>query len=179
VTAVPHESATGALEVLRTRSVVRHYTGEPVEESQIQQLVTAMLAAPSASNKQAWAFVMVRRRALVRGVRAFSPGIIGDPALILVACVDNRRAADDPHVREVATRCVAMAVQNFLLAAHALGLGACPVSSFLSEPVQLLLDLPPQVDPVFVVPVGHPAGRRQSSQRRSAEEVVHHDTWTA
>jgi albonoursin synthase len=140
-------------------------------------MLDAMLAAPSASNKQAWAFVVVRNQTSVRRVRAFSPGIIGVPPLILVACFDKAQVPDDPRMRDVGALCIALAVQNFLLAAHALGLGGCPVSSFLSEPVRLLLDLPHHLDPVLMVPLGHPARKAEASQRRNKEEVVSYETW--
>jgi albonoursin synthase len=176
VDALP-SSPSDIFDVMRTRNVVRSYTAEAVDDSLLERMLDAMLAAPSASNKQAWAFVVVRNQTSVRRVRAFSPGIIGAPPLILVACFDKSRAQDDPHIRDVGVLCIAMAVQNFLLAAHALGLGGCPVSSFLAEPVRLLLDLPPHLDPVLMVPVGHPARKAGPSQRRNKAEVVSYETW--
>ncbi|MCP2168191.1 nitroreductase family protein [Goodfellowiella coeruleoviolacea] len=164
-------------EVMRTRSAMRSYTEEPVADAVLERMLDALLAAPSASNKQAWAFVVVRDPARVRRVRAFCPGIIGVPALILVACFDRTQAPDDPGMLRVGRLCVAMAVQNFLLAGHALGLGGCPVSSFLVEPVRSLLDLPRHLDPVLVVPVGHPARQAEPSQRRAKAEVIRYETW--
>lgn len=170
-------SAPDAFQVMRTRSVIRAYTAQPVDDALLEPMLDAMLAAPSASNKQAWAFVVVRDPVRVRRIRAFSPGIIGVPTLVLVACFDRTQAPDDPGMRQVGRLCVAMAVQNFLLAAHALGLGGCPVSSFLAEPVRALLNLPSHLDPVLVVPVGHPARPAEPSQRRDKAEVIRHETW--
>ncbi len=162
---------------MRTRNAVRNYTTEAVDDSSLERMLDAMLAAPSASNKQAWAFVVVRNPTSVRRIRAFSPGVIGVPSLILVACFDKAQIPDDSRMRDVGELCIAMAVQNFLLAAHALGLGGCPVSSFLSGPVRLLLDLPHHLDPVLIVPVGHPARKSEPSQRRNKAEVVSYETW--
>jgi albonoursin synthase len=166
-----------ALEVIRTRSVVRDYTAEPVDDAAVDTLLEALLAAPSASNKQAWAFVVVRQRARVRRLRAFAPGVIGTPTLMLVACVDQSRVGGDPNLAGAARMCVAMAVQNFLLAAHALGLGACPVHSFLPDPIRLLLGIPGHLKPVLVVPTGYPARDAQPSDRRDKDEVIRYETY--
>ncbi|MFJ9419973.1 nitroreductase family protein [Streptomyces sp. NPDC101227] len=163
--------------VIRTRGAVRSYTTEPVGDEVLESLLEAMLAAPSASNKQAWAFLAVREPKRVRRIRAFAPGIIGLPPLVLVACIDRARMTGDPHLRDAGSLCVAMAVENFLLAAHAQGLGGCPVSSFLPEPVQMLLDLPSHLEPVLLVPVGRPAQPLRPSPRRARQEVVCHESW--
>ncbi|WP_241777995.1 nitroreductase family protein [Streptomyces sp. CT34] len=70
-----------------------------------------------------------------------------------------------------------MAVQNLLLAAHALGLGGCPVASFRKESVSALLGLPQHLEPVLLVPVGHPARAPEPSCRRDTNEVICHDAW--
>ncbi|MEU6132850.1 nitroreductase family protein [Saccharopolyspora sp. NPDC047091] len=163
--------------VLAGRTATRRFTGEPIDDATLDRLVTAMLAAPSASNKQAWAFVAVRDPARVRRIRAFAPGVIGVPPLLLVACFDGSRAPDDQRMPEVGVLCVAMAVQNLLLAAHALGLGGCPVSSFLAEPVRRLTGLPEHITPVLVVPIGHPDREPQRSVRRDDSEVVRYERW--
>lgn len=171
-----------ALHVLRTRSVVRNYAPEPVDDSVIDQLLDAMLAAPSASNKQAWSFIVVRDPASVRRLRAFSPGIIGTPAFCVLACVDQSltkhhspSAAENIHA--TSKLCVAMAVENLLLAAHAVGLGGCPVHSFRKDAVGALLGLPEHIEPVLIVPIGRPASPPTPSERRDKKEVVSHEVW--
>jgi nitroreductase len=84
------------LKVIRTRSVLRNYSAEPVDSDAVEEMLEAMVSAPSASNKQAWSFVVVQKPENVRLVRAFSPGIIGTPALIVVACIDQSRTARPP-----------------------------------------------------------------------------------
>lgn len=167
-----------ALRVLMTRHVVREYTGQPIKDADLQVLTQAMLAAPTASNRQAWAFVAVREKRMLRLVRAFAPGIVGAPSLIVAACFDRSRAARPENGGwDEGLLCVAMAVQNLLLAAHALGLGGCPVASFRKGPVSALLRLPQHLEPVLVVPVGHPARALEPPCRRDANEVVCHDVW--
>jgi albonoursin synthase len=165
------------LRLIQTRSVVRSYTSAPVSDGAVEQMVSAMLAAPSASNKQAWGFVIVRNPVNVRRIRAFSPGIAGIPALIVVACFDHARFADCPRMNPLGRLCVAMAVENLLLATHTLGLGACPISSFQPGPIRRLLNLPDHLEPLLVVPVGHPERPPQASHRRNKEEVISYESW--
>ncbi|AWN30097.1 nitroreductase family protein [Streptomyces sp. NEAU-S7GS2] len=170
------------LRVIRTRSVVRNYTSEPVEESVTEKLLDAMLAAPTASNKQAWSFVVIRTPAGIRRLRAFSPGVIGTPALVVVACVDRGLTKDQSpaaaeNIYATSKLCVAMAVENLLLAAHAAGLGGCPVHSFCKGAVGALLKLPDHMEPLLMVPVGRPANTPTPSERRDKDEVISHETW--
>ncbi len=177
----PAGSADAVLRVLRSRSVVRQYTGRQVDDEVLEMLVSAMLAAPTASNKQAWAFVAVRERRTLRLLGAFAPGIIGTPPLVVAACFDRSRPVDERGPGEggwdMGLLCVAMAVENLLLAAHALGLGGCPVGGFREGPVRTVLRLPAHLDPVLLVPVGHPAGPLRPTDRRDRNEVLRHDTW--
>ena len=73
--------------------------------------------------------------------------------------------------------CVAMAVQNLLLAAHALGLGGCPSASFRKQPIRRVLGLPDRLEPLLLVPIGHPARPTEAAPRRNRNEVISHERW--
>ncbi|MDJ1135475.1 nitroreductase family protein [Streptomyces iconiensis] len=163
------------MDVVRTRCAVREYTEDPVDDDTVESMLSALLSAPSGGNAQAWAFVLVRAPARIRQLRAFAPGVVGKPTVLLVACFDAQR--DEAHAigQHAGPLCVSMAVENFLLAAHAHGLGACPTSSFRGEQVRLLLELPPHLDPVLMVAAGHPSRPPQRSERRAKEEVISYE----
>ncbi len=171
-----------ALKVMRTRSVLRNYSPEPIDSALVDEILETMVTAPTASNKQAWSFVVVQKPEKVRLLRAFSPGIIGTPALIVVACVDRSRTNRLPghisqKIYQTSKLCVGMAVENLLLAAHALGLGGCPVSSFREAQVCGLLGIPDHIEPLLMVPIGHPAQDPTPSDRRDKNEVISYETW--
>lgn len=170
------------IRTMTSRSVLRNYAPDPVDDFLVAQMLDGMLAAPTASNKQAWSFVVVRKPESVRRLRAFAPGIIGTPALIVVACVDKRRMAGisadvSQRIYETAKLCVAMAVENLLLSAHALELGGCPVGSFREDAVRLLLGLPSFIEPMLTVPIGYPAQTPTPSERRDKNEVISYEIW--
>ncbi|MFE9663245.1 nitroreductase family protein [Streptomyces sp. NPDC005955] len=171
-------NSSDLVQVLRTRSAVRQYTAQPVDDDALDRLLDAILAAPTGGNKQAWAFVAVRDPRTLRLLRAFSPGIIEPPPLVVVACFDRSRAVkDDGEFWDEGLLCVAMAVQNLLLAAHALGLGGCPAASFRRHAARTLLGLPEHLEPLLMVPVGYPKRPLASPPRRNRVEVVSYEFW--
>ncbi|WP_255954834.1 nitroreductase family protein [Streptomyces odontomachi] len=176
---VESTGSEGLLRLLRERSVVRRYTMEPVDDALLDRLLDVMVTAPTAANKQAWGFMAVRDPRSVRRLRAFAPGMIGLPPLVVVACFDRARATRDDSVPwDAGMLCVAMAVENLLLAAHAEGLGGCPVGSFRRVAVQQLLGLPPHLEPLLLVALGRPARALEPTRRRPREEVIRYETWS-
>ncbi len=118
---------------------------------------------------------------MLRSVRAFAPGIIGFPPLIVAACLDRSRAARPEESErgewDDGLLCVAMTVRNLLLSAHALARGGCPVAGFHQDAVHTLPALPPHLEPLLLVPIGHPARASESTPRRVRGEVIHHESW--
>ena len=97
--------------------------------------------------------------------------LLGAPLLILLAMTlvdmdaypDERRARNEAHM---AAQSVAMAGQNLLLAAHALGLGACWVCAplFCPDTVRQTLELPPDWQPQGLITVGYPAEQKEKTR---------------
>ncbi len=70
-----------------------------------------------------------------------------------------------------------MAVENTLLAAHALGLGACVVKSFSRIALKGILELPERIEPELIVIIGHPkeqpkAPPKKENRRDSVFEQI-------
>jgi nitroreductase len=147
------------LQAIRTRRVVRHMTAEPIDRNQLIEVLKAARWAPSAGNRRLHRFVVIQRPDTVRLVRMVAPGMFQHPAAIVVVCIDWRRVAQYgiPHQNTGVYVDVGTALQSMLLAAHALGLGAGPVTSFSKAAVGVLLNLPAQLSPEVLVCMGHPA----------------------
>jgi nitroreductase len=71
------------------------------------------------------------------------------------------------------------AVQNMLLAARALGLGATLTTRHLQyeKEVEEILGLPPGVHSYAILPIGYPMGRFGPTRRAPLSEVVYLDRW--
>jgi nitroreductase len=184
-------------EVVHTQRAARSFLPDDVDDLTVERILTAATHAPSAENSQPFVFVVVRDPAvraaigaltarLWEGARALeeqrlSPaflrdveqgatgGIAGAPVLIVV-CGDTRLT-----YAQAMDASVFPAVQNLLLAAHALGLGSTlttlPVLG--GEELSGLLGLPPEVVPVAVVPLGHLPEPLGPPRRKALPEKAH------
>lgn len=147
------------LKTIRTRRVVRSLTDQPVDRAQLEQILDAGRWAPCGGNQRLHRFVAVQEPLTLRLIRMVSPGMFQHPPAVILICVDLERLAyykvppSDP-VRYVD---VGTAMENMMLAAHALGLGAGPVTSFSKEGVRVVLNLPSNLIPELFVCIGHPA----------------------
>ena len=96
------------------------------------------------------------------------------PALI-IACYQSEHSA----AASGAGGSIWPAVQNLLLAARALGLGAAPTTLGLADraAAREVLNLPDHVAAYCLIPVGYPMGRFGSVTRLPVEQTVHWDRW--
>lgn len=71
------------------------------------------------------------------------------------------------------------AVENLLLAARALGLGATLTTGhlYLESKFKRVLGIPKSVSTFAIIPIGYPRGRFGPVRRRPAVEVTHIDRW--
>lgn len=170
------------LEAIESRRSVRAFTREGVSEKEIERLIEAARRAPSAGNIQPWEFVIVTDVTMKRNlsVAALDQTFIEEAPVVIVVCADEMRSARRYGNRGARLYCLqdtAAATQNILLAAHAVGLGACWVGAFDEDKVKIAIRTPRNIRPVAIVPVGHPAEKPAASPKRSINEIVHHETF--
>ena len=110
------------LDAIHTRRSIRTYLDQPVSEELIQKLLAAAMQAPSARNQQPWQFMVIDGRALLAKIATFVPNVAmaGKAPLAILVCGDLSLEKSEGYW---VVDCAA-AVENMLLAAHALGLGA-------------------------------------------------------
>ncbi|HRT56139.1 MAG TPA: nitroreductase family protein [Candidatus Paceibacterota bacterium] len=168
------------LNLIFGRRSVRVYAPGEVTPGQIQVLLEAAMAAPSAMTKDPWRFVVVRDRQTLGRLPAILPGggMLPAAAAAIVVCGDLD-AAFECQLSYLLQDCSA-AIENLLLAAHALGLGACWVGIHPSEKsiggVRELLGLPPRIVPVAAISLGHP-GEELDPRTRFDARYVHQERW--
>jgi nitroreductase len=166
------------LQAIFTRRSVREYQDRPVPEDMINQLLAAAMAAPSARNQQPWEFIVLTDREILEQVARINPNaqMAAQAPLAILIC-GNLKIEISPGYWVV--DCAA-AVQNLLLCAHALGLGAVWTGTYPNEErmdgYTQLLDLPEYIVPHTLVVVGYPA-QVPESQERFNPERIHHNGW--
>ena len=169
-------------EAIRNRRSVRVLTEEEVSEREIKELLEAARLAPSAGNIQPWVFVIVRdpdtKKRLAEA--ALNQFFIEKAPVVIVVFADWNRSRQGYGGRGVNLYCIqdsAAAVENMLLAAVALGLGACWVGAFQEDVVSDVLKVPEGLRPVAIVPVGRPAEKPNPPYKRPLDEVVRYETF--
>lgn len=178
----PNESMKNeAIENLMTRVSVREFTGEKISSEQIDTLLRAAMAAPSAINKQPWAFVVVTDEAIIAQLGEVLPysRCSNHPACAFIPCGDLSKTIEG-DLAAFWINDVSAATENLLLAAHAMGLGAVwtglhPDMNRVTM-VQQLLGLPEHIVPLCVVPVGIPA-EQPAVKDKYKPENIHYNGW--
>lgn len=164
------------LEIIRKRRSIREFEDRAVPEEAMDDLVEALRWAPSAGNLQSRFFYLILNPALREELAeaAYAQDFIAQAPLVVVACADRRiahtygRRGTELYMIQDSSA----SVQNLLLVAHAKGLGAVWVGSFDEERVRSLLDIPDDLRPVSIVPIGWPAETPSPRSRVPRDHVV-------
>lgn len=173
-------SRRDTLNFLFGRRSIRAYAPGEVPEADVQLLLEAAMAAPSAVAKDPWRFVVVRdQRRREELARELPNGqMLPRAALGIVVCGDLAQA-HDRQLSYLLQDCAA-AIENLLLAAHALGYGACWLGVHPRENrvqhVSRVLGLPAGVLPVSIIAVGRP-GEQKEARTRFNPAFVHQEHW--
>jgi nitroreductase len=165
-------------QLCNSRRSIRSFTNRDVSKDDVLKLLKAAQAAPSAGNRQPWHFFVIRDevvRSAITGAAGPQPFMLSAPVM-LVVCADAARSESRYGERGRNLYCLqdtAAAVQNILLCAKNLGLGACWCGAFNEDAVSRILNLPAKLRPIAVIPVGHPASEPLvAPTRRPLDEIV-------
>lgn len=170
-------------ESIKGRRSVRAFQSTPIPEALLLQVLEAAQYAPSAGNCQARDFIVITDFHIKKKLceAALGQTFIQQAPIIVVICANEQRSAKRYGKRGKALYCLldaAASVQNLLLAVHALGLGACWVGAFHDEAVAHILDLPPWLKPIALLPIGYPNERPWSTPRRPIFDILHRNGYS-
>ena len=160
------------LEGIFTRRSVRNFSNRPVDREQVLELVKAGSWAPSGLNNQPWRFVIIwdrdKRGELARLTRYSR--IVEEAPVAVAVFVDRDAVYHDTKDHQAIGACL----QNMLLAAHGMGLGAVWLGEILknADAVRLVLELPENLELMAVIAVGHPGRTDQRSERKDIGELI-------
>ncbi len=161
--------------ILKRRSI-RRYTSEPITEEQITKLLEAGMAAPSASNKKPWHFVVITERDILDKLSHYGShwDMLREAPLCIVVCGDPG-ISDRYWVQDCSA-----ATENILLAVSMMGLGAvwlgCHPNHERVDPTKELLGIEDPVTPLAVLSIGHPGEEKEARTQYDAARV-HREGW--
>lgn len=143
-----------------------------MDSNTLYEIIQAGVWAPSGLNNQPWRFAIITDAA-IRGKLAeqttYGHIVLAAPALIGVY-LDRQAMYDDLKDAQSAGACI----QNMLLAAEAIGLGAVWLGQILKNrgKVGQILELPANLELMAVIAIGNPSRRDQQSQRKPLAEFI-------
>ena len=172
----PASSEPSALEVIKNRTSIRQFTGQPIEKEKIDALLKAGMAAPSAMNKQPWKFVVVtnKEKISILGDSCGKPPV-SKSALTIIVCGDIEKTSNTPEDIWWSEDCGA-ATENILLAATAQGLGGVWCGTWPNmnnvKKIQEILNLPSSIVPYSMLAIGYPAENPKPKDKFTEDNVI-------
>lgn len=165
------------LECIKSRRSVRKFLPVPVEFEKLGKILDAGRFAPSAGNLQNWKFVVVTDEGVKRAVASACVQQLWmeTAPVLIVVCAEPVKGERLYGVRGKSVYSVqncAAVVENILLVAHHLGLGACWVGAFEMDMLRQALSVPQDVEPQAVVCVGYADEKPPVPPRYELENVV-------
>jgi len=165
---------------LFARRSIRQYTAEPVAAEQIEIILQAAMAAPSAGNRKPWHFVVVPDAAARNALADAHPhaAMLRQAPVCIVAC--GQADTGPEGLTGFWMQDLAAATENALLAALGLGLGAVwcglhPKQERVNV-VRQILGIPEEIIPFSYIVVGHPAEEKEARTQYDATRV-HYGRW--
>ena len=198
-------------DAMRTNRAVRRYRLDAVPDDVLRRCLEAATWAPSGSNRQPWRFVVLRspevravlgpayrrgwaemgagyglsevdpddnspRARMGRTMQEFVDNFESVPVYVLF-CVEGR--GRPPLLSDGAS--IYPAMQNFMLAARAHGLGTVPTTwfAYAEDELRQVVGIPDEWLIAALLPVGYPRGGHGPVRRRPVDDFVRLDQWEA
>ena len=160
------------MELVRSRRSIRKYEPKEIPEEKLANILEAARLAPSAGNRQAWKFIVIREKEMKAKVaEACSKQLwMGDASVIIVGCWLSMPDAGDIRLARDAT----IAMEHIVLAAVNEGLGTCWIGANEERVNALrpLLQIPPEVGVNGSITIGYPAAQPREKVTKRIEEIT-------
>ena len=169
------DNGQAAIENIMTRTSIRKYKDQPVEQEKIDIMLKAAMAAPTAANLQPWHFIVIDDKNTLKLLSGQQPN--NAPLMIAVCGDTNKTTMPDGKGKlpDFWVQDVSAATENLLLAAHAQGLGAVwtgvyPVMERVAE-LANVLNCPENIIPLAVVRIGYPDESPEPKDKFKQENI--------
>lgn len=177
-------------QAIKGRRSIRKYVDCDIPNSVIEELLALAIQAPSSMNGQPWHFIIVReykiKKQLVEIKNKYCPiekqsyraDFLLKAPVIVIVCVDKQNS----YEREVENGVLATA--NLMLGAYGQGLGSVYLSAYrngeprISEEIREALNIPQNLDPITIVPLGYPDEVPEPKMLKPAEEMTSYEAYS-
>lgn len=166
------------LDLAKKRYSVRKFTNQIPEKEKLMKVLEAGRIAPSAVNFQPWHFVVITEKDALENIYpVYHRDWFNAAPVIIVICGDHDKSWKRSDGKDFCDVDVSIAVDHMTLEATNLELGTCWVCNFDKQKCIQALDLPKNIEPIAILPLGYPADEvdenRHETKRKKIEEIVH------
>lgn len=172
------KNAATILKNIASRTSIRKFTGESVDDKMIDKILKAGMSAPTAMNSQPWVFYVVKDRETMKKLSEALPyaKMAKDAAFLVIPCGNKKKFLQN-RAETYWVQDVSLTGENILLAAHALGLGAVWTGVYPMEermnPIIEIVGLAPEHIPLCLIPIGIPAENPAPKNKWKRENIIY------
>ncbi len=160
------------LDAIFSRRSVREYEDRPVEPALVKKILEAGIWAPSGLNNQPWRFAVVTSPEMISKFEPLTrySRVIKAAKVLIPVFVDSEAMYHQVKDHQAMGACI----ENMLLAAHSLGLGAVWLGEILKSEseIRFLLGIDAQYHLMAVLSVGWPTQKNRRSNRKPLDDVI-------
>jgi nitroreductase len=160
------------LEAIYKRRSIREFTDDNIPAEHLLEIIRAGIWAPSGRNNQPWRFVIIQDSEIKEKValQTHYSRMVREANALIAVYLDTDDMYDAVKDHQSAGACI----QNMLLAAEALELGAVWLGQILKNKAEVnrILGLGEKFDLMAVVALGYPRHHDQKSNRKDLSELL-------
>lgn len=165
-------------ELIEKRYSVRAYKPDPVEENKLEAILNAARLAPTAANRQPFQLIVIHTQGREEELkRVYTRDWFVQAPIVICACGVPSQAWARRDKKSYMDVDVAIAFDHLVLAAANLGLGTCWIAAFDPQAAREVFNLPEDVEPLLLTPLGYPADQLKPKQRKTLGDLVHYERW--
>jgi nitroreductase len=166
------------LDLAKSRYSCRNYKPDEVEEHKLMLVLEAARVAPSAVNYQPWYFIVIKKSENKAKIyESYNRDWIKNAPVLIVACGNHSKSWKRNDGKDHLDIDIAIAVDHLTLQAVELGLATCWVCNFNAKILKVNLNLPDNIEPVAIMPLGYPIDscdpQRHDQKRKAIDEIAY------
>lgn len=167
---------------INSRRCIRSYIDTKITKEELKALLEAAIRAPSSCNRQPWRFIIVRNKEKIKTIYKAASYSTQNQKFILkanvcvIVCTDLRCYKSVPYSARgenvFSLQEAAAAVQNMLLKACEMDIGACWIGLFDEEFVKKEFNLNKHLRPSIIITLGHTKSKAQTTKREKLDKFI-------
>lgn len=176
------------LKEIEERRSIRAFEDEGISDDDIEVILNAARFAPSWANTQCWDFITVkdadRKKKLAEALPPKNPARNAVECAPVNIIVCGKKGISGAKKGEYVTELgdwllfdCGIATQNICLQAHSMGFGSVIVGYFDAKKVSEMLNVPPEIEVVCVIPIGKPKKVPEAPKRREVDNIWHKENF--